>query len=348
MIGDLNLPQCRKYRVEQLGEFWSRLDVHYDYSHYQDPMRAVDIMQKATHLMFYRAFNHPLMSMYLYEARRLKLPVLYDLDDPLFSIAAYETYGNMKGLPERMKAHFLNEAPKYLDAMNLADIVTMSTPALAEHAKLHTPRPVHYRRNFADEATFAVAARCDTMRRSLGEVFRVAFVSGSMGHEMDFALIEKDIVEFLAADPSRNLAILGHFDKKRLPRELQGRVEMHEFAGYESYLAKLAMADCAVLPLTDDIFNRCKSAVRVIDAAAVKVPTVVGEVGDMANIVQNGETGRVLKKGENWADALEEFAADKGALARQFGEAAHNDLEENWRGRPAPGIVEPEVMDWLN
>ena len=39
--------------------------------------------------------------MYLYEARRLRLPVLYDLDDPLFSISAYETYENMKGILSR-------------------------------------------------------------------------------------------------------------------------------------------------------------------------------------------------------------------------------------------------------
>lgn len=347
MIGDLNLPQCRKYRVEQLAEFWNRQGVEYSYAHYRDPSCAVELMQNATHLMLYRAFNHPLMSMYFYEARRLRLPVLYDLDDPLFSIAAYETYGNMNGLPKRMKEHFLNEAPKYLDAMNLADIITMSTPALVEHAKLYTRRPVHYRRNFADEATFAASATTEMSGRSPDEGFRVAFTSGSMGHEMDFAMIEKDIVKFLAAAPNRTLSILGHFDEKRLPRELHERVEKHEFASYENYLANLALADCAVMPLTDDIFNRCKSAVRVIDAAAVKVPAVVGEVCDMANMVRNGETGRVLAKGENWADALEELAVEKGAPARKLGEAAHNDLAENWTGRPTSKIVEPEILDWV-
>lgn len=347
MIGDLNLPQCRKYRVEQLAEFWNQQGVEYSYSHYRDHSLAVELMQNATHLMLYRAFNDPLMSMYFYEARRLRLPVLYDLDDPLFSIAAYETYGNMNVLPKRMKAHFLKEAPKYLDAMNFADIVTMSTPALVEHAKLYTRRPVHYRRNFADEATFAASATIEMSRRSPDEGFRVAFTSGSMGHEMDFAQIENDMAKFLAAAPNRTLSILGHFDEKRLPRELRGRVEKHEFASYESYLANLALADCSVMPLTDDIFNRCKSAVRVIDASAVKVPAVVGEVGDMAHMVRNGETGRVLAKGENWADALEELAADKGASARKLGDAAHNDIVENWTGRPTSKIVEPEILDWV-
>jgi len=351
MIGDLNLPQCRKYRVEQLAEFWQRQGVDYGYAHYQDVPRAVDLLQSATHLMFYRAFNEPLTTMYFYEARRLRLPVLYDLDDPLFSISAYETYENMKGLPPAMKAHFLREAPKYLDAINMADIVTMSTPALAEHTRLYTARPVYFRRNFADRATFAAA---DAVRKPNGGRdrdggFRVAFASGSQGHEVDFALIADDIAGFLAADPTRRLAILGHFDTQRLPQALRGQIETHRFATYDRYLATLATADCAVMPLTDDIFNRCKSAVRVIDAAAVGVPAVVGRIGDMAQMVQDGVTGRVLPAGAaaGWGAALEELAAENGAAAARMGQAARADLEANWAGQPALPIVEPEVLEWV-
>ena len=36
IIGDLNLPQCRKYRVEQLAEFWRAQGINCDFAHYQD------------------------------------------------------------------------------------------------------------------------------------------------------------------------------------------------------------------------------------------------------------------------------------------------------------------------
>lgn len=347
MIGDLNLPQCRKYRVEQLAEFWGSQGVDFTYAHYEDIPRATQILQNATHLMFYRSQNTPLISMYLYEARRLRLPVLYDLDDPLFSISAYETYENMKALPPAMKAHFITEAPKYLDAMNLADIVTVSTPGMRDHTRLLTNRPVYFRRNFADAETFAAAdAALAATERHADTPFRVAFASGSMGHEIDFALIGDDIATFLAADPTRQLVILGHFDKALLPDGLQGQLETHAFAGYDQYLQALASVDCAVMPLTDDIFNRCKSAVRVIDAAAVAVPSLVTTVGDMINMVRDGETGRILKPGDSWLAALEALAADRDTTAR-MGQAARADLEANWANRANLPIVEPEVLEWV-
>lgn len=347
MIGDLYLPQCHKYRVAQPAELWAGAGVDYTYSDYRDVPRSVAAMQNATHLMFYRTLNDPVMAMYLYEARRLRLPVAYDLDDPLFSISAYETYENMKALPAAMKAHFLAEAPKYLGAMNQADIVTVSTPGMAEHTRAYTTRPVHFRRNFADAETLAAAeAALMAAPPREGAPFRVGFASGSMGHEIDFALIADDIGAFLAADATRQLVILGHFDEKLLPEALRGRVQAHPFTTYEKYLDVLATLDCAVMPLTDDAFNRCKSAVRVIDAAAVAVPSLVGQVGDMAHMVQDGVTGRVLGAGASWRAALEEIATTPGAAAA-LGQAARKDLLATWTARLDLPVIEPELVAWV-
>ncbi len=348
MIGDLNLPQCRKYRVEQQAELWGAQQVGYDFAHYADVPRSVALLQNATHLMLYRTQNDPRMCMYLYEARRLGLPVLYDLDDPLFSVSAYETYENMKALDPGMKAHFLSEAPKYLGAMNLADLITVSTPGMVAHTRLYTSRPVHFRRNFADAETLeAGTAACRVAGRAEGAPFRVAFASGSMGHEVDFALIADDIVGFLDAAPDRELVILGHFDTSLLPEDLRSRVETHLFSTYDLYLEALSTVDCAVMPLTDDIFNRCKSAVRVLDASAVAVPSLVGTVSDMAQVVRDGQTGRVLgPDGDSWRAALEDLAADRAAT-RVMGLAARAELERTWTARIALPVVEQAVVDWV-
>jgi len=347
MIGDLNLPQCRKYRVAQLAELWGGLGVEYGFSHYMDIPRSVSLLQDATHLMFYRTQNDALMALYLYEARRLKLPVLYDLDDPLFSISAYETYENMKALPAGMKAHFLREAPKYLGALNQADIITVSTPGMVDHTKAYTERPVYFRRNFADAETFEAAeAALQNTWNAPRAPFRVAFASGSMGHEIDFALIGEDIAEFLAGGSDRQLVILGHFDETLLPQALRGRIESHPFTTYEAYLATLATVDCAVMPLQDDLFNRCKSAVRVIDAAAVAVPSLVGTVSDMATLVRDGETGHVLGSGDSWRATLEALATDRAACTA-MGQAARSDLRANWGAQAGLPVIEPAVIDWV-
>lgn len=353
LIGDMNLPQCRKYRIEQLKELWATMGVELSYSHYEDVPRAIQIMQDATHLMLYRTFNGDLNTMYMYEARRLRLPVLYDLDDPLFSVSAYETYENMKALSADLKAHFVREAPRYLDAMNLSDIITVSTPGMVEHTKLYTNRPVHMRRNFADDITLdtgaaVLAAGPDRPKApEPGDGFRIAFASGSQGHEIDFALIENDLIPFLQADPSRRMVVIGHFDEKLLPNDIQDQLETHPFSDYEAYLETLATVDCAVMPLTDDIFNRCKSAVRVLDASAVAVPAIVGQVSDMAYVVRDGETGLVVDATEGaWARAFEQLVADQDRT-KDMGRAARADLETRWAASGADHIIDKDIVDWV-
>lgn len=343
MIGDLNLPQCRKYRVEQVDEILSGLDAGYRYAHYEDLPRCREILQSATHLMLYRLRRCDLTTMYLYEARRLKLPVLYDIDDPLFSVSAYETYSNMAALSDGEKAHFVAEAPLYADVMNMADVISVSTPGLAAHARAHSERPILVRRNFADRVTLE-AGRAALAERKRGAGFTVAIASGSRGHDADLGLIRDDLCTFLDGDATRRLLLLGHLDPGAFPARLAPQVVCRPFASYSEYLGALAAADCAVLPLTDDAFNRCKSAVRVIDAAAVEVPALVADVGDLAALVEDGRTGAVVCTG--WADALEALAAAPERTS-EMGRAARAYLERAWVGQARAPVADAGFADWI-
>lgn len=346
MVADLNLPQCRKYRVQQLASFWRDRGVDFEYAHYQDIPRATRIMQHATHLMEYRLQTGAAADMLRYEARRLRLPVLYDIDDPLFSVSAYETYRNMEALDPALKAHFLSEAPKYLSMMNGADILSVSTPGMAAHAALYSARPVHVRRNFADDETLTAGAAAMAAAVKDDGMFRVAFASGSQGHEVDLAEIIDPLAEFILGHKSRRLLLIGHYDTSLLPEGLARQTEVVKFADYDRYLTALAVADCALMPLCDDTFNRCKSAVRVLDAAAVGVPAIVGAVGDLPAVVKVNETGFVAWNRGDWVDALRDLAADP-VMARSMGRAARVNLEREWRSSDQPHIVAPELIDWV-
>lgn len=349
MIGDLNLSQCKKYRIEQLAELWATVGVEYRYSHYQDIPRCFDIMQGATHLMLYRLQRHDLVTNYLYEARRLRLPILYDIDDPLFSIEAYATYGNMTVLPAELKNHFLAQAPLYLDILNAADITSFSTPGLRDHATTLSPRPAFVRRNFADRDTLdagKLAMQSVQSEKAGSEGFTLCFASGSQGHEVDFQIIAPQVEAFLSAAPDRKLLVLGHFRPELLSETLRSRIETQPFSDYATYLGHLARADAAVMPLADDLFNRCKSAVRVIDAAAAGVPAIVGTVGDLSAMIDPGVTGFVAATPADWTTAFETLAADKAATT-EMGQKARLGLENRWSANASDPIIDPELVSWV-
>lgn len=350
VIGDLNLTQCRKYRVEQLVELWETAGVELTFSHYEDFRRSADILQSASHLLLYRLTASPLVSAYLYEARRLRLPVAYDIDDPLFSVPAYATYSNAAHFSADLRAHFISQAPLYAAVMNACEIVTVSTPALRDHTRCFTDRPVVVRRNFADHESLEAGARARLAAEAAGArtdgIFTIAFASGSNGHEADLLKILPEIESLFAARTDCRLLVLGRFDPAVLPENLRPRTDFRPFLGYADYLAALAGADCAVMPLVDDLFNRCKSGVRAIDAASVAVPSIVDQVSDTSVLMRSGETGLVVGPGKSWAEAISGLADDRAA-ARQMGVSARRHLETEWSARLAEPVVDKSLVDWV-
>ena len=346
MIGDLNLPQCRKYRVEQLDEIFGLSDIRYRFSHYEDIPRCLDSLQTATHLVLYRLARNDLNTMYLYEARRLRIPVLYDIDDPLFSVPAYETYSNMEALSPDLKTHFLSEAPLYLDMMAMTDVMSFSTPGLLKHASQFLPRKSFLRRNFADRESLDAGARATGLAKRDATRFTMAFASGSRGHSADFKLIADQVWAVLAKDPGHRLRILGHMDALNAPADVAAQIETVPFSDYPTYLQRLAEADCALMPLTDDIFNQCKSAVRVIDASSVGVTSLVPPVGDLDAPVKDGKTGFLCDGPDDWLAALETLAADR-RVARRMGRAARKELESNWCAGHELPVVDPAMLNWV-
>lgn len=347
LIGDLNLPQCSKYRVEQMAELCDLAGARLSYVHYTDTDHCWDLLQDATHLMQYRLPHTPETQRYHYEARRLKLPVAYDIDDPIFSVSAYASYSNSTHWPGALLTHFMSEAPRYLDMMDKADLLVGSTPGLLDHMAEYSPRPTALRRNFADQQTLAAGAKAMRPLSARHEhAMTIGFVSGSQGHEADLLPILPAIAATLGKNPDHKLCIIGHFDMKTLPPNVAEQTIHTPFMDYPSYLAALAACDVMVAPLTDDIFNRCKSAVRQIDANAAGVACIASQTGDYEALTLDRQTGMIAHTLDDWRAALAELEQDP-ALRARMGHAARAHLETHWRAATRAHVVSDSLLNWI-
>ena len=63
-------------------------------------------------------------------------------------------------------------------------------------------------------------------------------------------------------------------------------------------------ADIALAPLVDIPFNRCKSALKVMEAWALGLPVLASDVAPYHRAVQHGVNGILLQEPKQWHDAL--------------------------------------------
>lgn len=96
--------------------------------------------------------------------------------------------------------------------------------------------------------------------------------------------------------------------------------KFHERLDYEKYLRVLSGCDIALLPLADNQFNRYKSDIKFVEAAAAGA-VVVASPTVYEGTILDGENGLLAKSVEEWASHLELLISDKNECNRLRGNA---------------------------
>jgi SAM-dependent methyltransferase len=89
---------------------------------------------------------------------------------------------------------------------------------------------------------------------------------------------------------------------------------------YPEYLDHMSKAEIALLPLADNLFNRCKSDLKFVEAGACGC-AVLASPTVYEHSLKDGETGILVREADGFGTALMELAQSP-ARARQLGDQA--------------------------
>ncbi len=112
----------------------------------------------------------------------------------------------------------------------------------------------------------------------------------------------------------------------------------------------------AIYPFDDTLLNRTKCPVKLLELLAAGVPVVGDAVGQIAEVVVEGETGHLVRPGDEVAfvEAVLDLLADPTRLARMR-LAARADVASRYVGIASPalptrpintpyGVAQPDVV----
>ncbi len=320
IVAELGLAQCAKYRVWQKQRAFAALGVDCTVVAWGDREAVRSALQTHSIAIFYRVPGFPAVLDAIAEAKRLKVPTLWEVDDLIFDEAAYRANRNLDSLAPELRASVLEGVPLYLKALLACDYGLASTQDLADAMVAAGSPEAFVVENGLDSETLEVAAEVLARRhpRADGRVV-VLYGSGSKAHDADFACAAEGLQRAMAAEPSLHLRIVGTL---QLPAGLDpARVERIPPVDYGSYLRLLGEADISLAPLEDTAFNAAKSNIKFLEAAILEIPSVCSPRAAFAGAIESGVDGILAETAADWADALLTLARDPARRAA-MGKAA--------------------------
>ncbi len=325
MLACLDLPQCTHYRVEQKVEQLKSHGIVLEVFDFKDPTLFISALPGAAAAIFYRVPSYPKIVEAICYARGVGLTTFYDIDDLIFSedypdsFASYEdqiSYETFIGLRHGVSL--------YRQAISLCDVGLASTQALADVLQgLVRSRTAHVIPNALD-ANVDDAERLATRPQARGNDVNIFYGSGTKAHNRDFnEIVGPALIALLARYPHITLTIVGFLNLHPAFGAYKDRIVNIPFVDKRSrYQALLASCDINLSVLSAGILNDCKSEIKWLEAAILKIPTVVSHTATFAAILDAPNDGLICRRTEDWVQTLSTLVENPD-LRREIGAAAH-------------------------
>ena len=243
----------------------------------------------------------------LRSGRRTRL--IFDLDDNLL---------DLEGHGERAIYQAMSESVR--NSIALADEVWTSTTRLAERAMRETRAVVKVLPNALDPGLWGPGpspGRVATGRQPL----RLLYM-GTRTHDADFTVLEQALAQLHGERPgSFELSMVGvrslvggsppWLRTVEPPRHVGG-----SYPAFVAWFTGLSGFDLGVAPLLSSAFNDCKSPIKVLDYAAIGLPTLASAVPAYTDSLRSGvDCLHADNDPGAWASALAKLTRDRSALA---------------------------------
>jgi len=321
LIVEESIPHCFRYRVQQKIEQLEIAGYSAKWVSWKDAALARQEIHFCHVVVFYRvpAFDEMVSTIEL--AIALNKVVFYDIDDLIFDkeIMEEKIRSFSKGISKKECTDLVTGAELYSRAIRMCPYTIGSTPALCEQLA-HLSRRSYLHANALDSSILKyLSNRSSRVERDHITIF---YGSGTKTHDADFDVVAPSLVRILKRFSKVRLTILGFLN---LPKEFDAyldRIDRIDILSSESYWEILGSADINIAPLQPGLFSDCKSEIKWLEAAILKVPSVVSDTLTYREVMSDGEDGYIASTSEEWQEKVASLVVDL-PLRQRMGENAY-------------------------
>ncbi|ABX04806.1 MAG TPA: hypothetical protein DEF47_21575 [Herpetosiphon sp.] len=248
-------------------------------------------------------------------------PVVYETDDLLFDPALIDSMpivAESTGFEQQFWRGYARGNPPVFAR---CDAAIVSTTPLAQAAEA-LQKPVWAHRNVLGDDWIAWCEAAYRERQTQAHV-TIGYFSGTFSHDADLRLIAPALLKLLQQQPKLRLMLGGKITVPDILAPVANQIEQLPFVPLEQLPQLMSKADIILAPLdVDNAFTRCRSELKYLEAAALRLPVVASPIPAFAEAIRHGETGFLATSEAEWYSQLSNLLAD-ATLRQRVGQAAY-------------------------
>lgn len=295
---------------------------------HNDPLEWDEVMKNCD-IFYFNYLNNPWGFAVLgMMARKYGVKLVMDLDDSLWNIRSDNPASRVYHKGSKALGDFTsicNEVD-YLTTTNpyLRNVIMQNTNKNADKIKIFP--------NYVDLEMY-------THRSEFKDTGRITLLHfGSTTHFLDLKTqdfvdgIDKIMKEYPNVEFKTVGAFIPKFREKwgRRYANVFGHTNIYHWIKDEDKFPNfMDMADILVVPLDDDVYNRCKSNIKWLETSSAKMPGVYQNIRQYSECI-DGTNGLTASKDKEWYRAIK-LLIDNPDKRQKMGEKAFKDISDNWQ-----------------
>ena len=304
-------PGTFRYRCYNMAQAINQADTDMSASYFflQDLLAIDRLSDYADVLVLVRVRYDSDVERLIRAFRLAKKPVLYDIDDHIFTLEAtpllvasldqgLTRFGRIEkwvGVVGRIR-HSLQEV----------DGIITTTDFLADKLREQFSVPVSVIPNFLNTEQWEYSQHLrDTRVAPAPDAPVIGYFSGSASHNRDYQIAEEGLAHVLEHYPHARLRIAGYLEAPASLQRFGDRIDRLPFMDFLGLQKAISEVSLNLSPLQHNAFSYSKSELKYFEAAAAGVLTVASPAPVFADAITHNHNG-YLADGLSWPEVLEQ------------------------------------------